>query len=124
MKAYYLSILFLILCLQVNGQKKPVSQQQLKVLSLIGTLPEVVENDKYVRSKTKGARYLETYIEREPTKADRYYYLAVAENNGMCMVSHFKFAVDAKTYAISYYDVIADKRIPLSYWRKHGRKRM
>jgi hypothetical protein len=113
-----------VLGLQVNKQEKPISQQEKIILGLVGNLPEVMQSDKYIRAKTKQKRYLETYIEREPTKDDPYYYLAVAENNGMNMVSHFKFAVNAKSHAICYYDVLSDKRIPLKYWRTHGRNRM
>ena len=126
MKLFNLTIFTLTLgfCFSANAQDKPLTKQEIKVVNLIAQLPEVVESDKYMRTHGPDKRHLETYIERNPTKSDVHYYLAVAENNGVLMVSHYKFAVNSKTYAISYYDVLTDKLTPLNVWRKNGRKRM
>jgi hypothetical protein len=120
MQRITVTLLLVLFTLVVHSQSKEIlTKKDEKVLDLIAFLPEVVQADKYVIKVTKHHRHLETYIDSSPTKQDNQYRLTVAEDNGMNLVPHFKFVVNAKTFAISYWDVENDKNIPLSVWRAH-----
>jgi hypothetical protein len=95
------------------------SEKEEKVRSLIASLPEIIDDDHYIVKRTNGRRHLETYIDAEPTKGNNRYRVTVAEYNGMNMVPHFRFIVEARTYSIFYWDVIPDRLIPLAKWRKN-----
>jgi len=110
--------LFIAIIAHSQSEEK-LTQKDEKVLDMIASLPEVVRADKYIIKVTNHQRHLETYIDSKPTKQDNRYWLTVAENNGINLVPHFKFFVDAKTYVISYWDVSNDKTIPLRVWRAH-----
>ncbi len=118
MKRTTLTVFLLLFTVVVHSQsKETLTKKDEKVLNLIASLPEVVQADTYIIKVTKHHRHLETYIDSSPTKQDNNYRLTVAEDNGMNLVPHFKFIVDAKTYAISYWDVANDRNIQLSVWR-------
>jgi len=117
MKAFYLAMLLLIFGLHVKGQEKAITQQEKKIISLIANLPEMVTYNKSMIKKL--GRPLVFEIDEEPTRDNPDYRVSVAQDHGDRLYHSHYFFVNGKTYAISYYDVIADKRIPLSYWRKH-----
>ncbi|MHB8207184.1 hypothetical protein [Mucilaginibacter sp.] len=120
MKRITITVLLLLFTVVVHSQsEEKLTKKDEKVLDMIASLPEVVQADKYIIKVTKHHKHLETYIDSKPSKHNNKYSLTVAEDNGMNLVPHFKFVVDAKTYAISYWDVANDKNIPLSVWRAH-----
>jgi hypothetical protein len=101
---------------QITKIKK--TKEEAKVCELIASLPVVVHADNYVRKVTKGKRHLFTYLDSGPTRDDNYYYVKVAEDNGMSYHTHFIFLVDPKTYAIKWLNTVTDERIPLKLCNK------
>jgi hypothetical protein len=98
------------------------SKEDIEVRDIIARLPEVTKADKSIIKKTQGKRHLVTFIDNRPTGQQNYYIVTVSEYNGMNMVSHFKFTVNAKTHAIRFWDVENDKFIPIALWRKNHYK--
>lgn len=90
-----------------------------KAMDLVWELPEVKERAKYVEKQTNGKRKLIIwaceYI--DDAKSD-FYWIKVGEDNGNEYVTHFNFYVYAKTQEIKFYDVVNDKIISISKWRK------
>ncbi len=103
-----------------SKQEKVIKEtkEEGKVCNLVLSLSVVRNADNYVRTVTKGKRHLFTYIQSDPTKEDKYYYVYVAEDNGMAYHTHFIFLVDPKTYTVKYLDLTTDKRIPLKLCEK------
>jgi hypothetical protein len=101
----------------VSQDLKPSNKREKKVVRMIENLPEIVEDNKYM---TKKGRPFITYIEKAPGALDNYYHVAVSEYNGVNLVPHFRFLVNAKTYEIYYIDFWNNnfKPIPLKLWRK------
>jgi hypothetical protein len=87
-----------------------------KICDLILALNVVRYADNYVRKVTHGKRHLFAYISDSPTRKENFYWVKVAEDNGMSYVTHFTFRVDSKTYDIRYLD--DDKLIPLKLCSK------
>ena len=115
-----LFVLVFLFALKVHAQdSKGVNQQEYKVLRLINLLPEVVENNKVIMKKTNGKRALKAYIENSPGRDHNYYTISVSEFNGMKLVPHFWFSVNASTYAINYWDVINNKLLPYKLWHQY-----
>lgn len=114
--------LLLILCLFTVTAKaqddKGSNPQEKKVLKLINSLPEVIRANKYMQKKVPG-RGLKAYIQSTPDKQTNFYRVSVSEFNGMCLVSHFWFYVNAVNYDIFYDDFENEKRVPLKVWLKH-----
>jgi hypothetical protein len=98
------------------------SKEGIEARDIIARLPEVIKADKYIIKKTQGKRHLVTFIDNRPTRQQNYYIVTVSEYNGMNMVAHFKFMVDAKKHAICFWDVENDKFIPIALWRKNHYK--
>ena len=98
------------------------SKEDIEVRDIIARLPEVIKADQYISKKTQGKRHLVTFIDNKPTRQQHYYIITVSEDNGMNMVSHFKFIVGAKTHTIRFWDVENDKFIPIAVWRKNHYK--
>jgi hypothetical protein len=115
-----LTLLFLSFSLNVNAQDRPLTRQEIKVHNLIARLPEVVEFNKDMLRELK--RPLIITVDNNPTPTDPYYTIAVAEDFGDRAFTYWRFCVNEKTKAISYFDVVANKKTPLDKWRKSGRK--
>jgi hypothetical protein len=108
-------------------EKASVEKHQLKpnqaisedeAVNLITKLDEVRRKNELVVKESKRKRHLSTYVETPPTTEDPNYYVKVAENNGGSYVTYYIFAVNGKTSAISFYDVLNDKLLPLNTWRR------
>jgi len=113
---FFMFVYTIAVCKQVKVIKEP--KEEGKVCDLVLSLSVVRNADNYVRKATKGKRHLFTYVPIDPTKEDNYYYVYVAEDNGMSYHTHFIFLVDPKTYAIKYLDLVTNKRIPLKLCEK------
>lgn len=89
-----------------------------QVVKLIMDLQEIKMRNAEVERLSKGKRRLSTYVESPPSSDDPNYTVKVAEDNGSNFVTYYTFAVDGKTRAIKYYDVVQDTLISLNDWRK------
>ena len=115
---FVITIWLLVTTATVMSQDlKPANKTERKVIRLIENLPEIVEDNRYI---TKKGRPYQIYIEDVPSNLDSCYQVAVSEYNGMNLVPHYRFLVNAKTYAIYYIDFWNGdfKPIPLNVWRK------
>ncbi|WP_183557744.1 hypothetical protein [Mucilaginibacter sp. SP1R1] len=97
------------------------NRREKKVLKLINSLPEVKRASRYIIKHSDCKRVLKAFIQNTPTQQQNYYLVSVSEFNGMNLVSHYWFEVDAATYVIRYYDIIDNKLTPLKEWQKHPR---
>jgi len=115
-----LLLLTLVYTTAVGKQEKVIKEtkEESKVCDLVVSLSVVRNADNYVRKVTKGKRHLFAYIPSNPTKEDKYYYVYVAEDNGMSYVTHLIFLVDPNTYDIKYLDTETDMCIPLKLCEK------
>jgi len=86
-------------------------------------LPEIREDDAYVRKTTKGERHLFSMIYGEPDSLHPYYWVVVGEDNGMSFVTHFTFYVYTNGRQILYHDNFSDSTIDLSVWRRKYHKK-
>ncbi len=127
------SLLLVILTLMACNQREKLSveknesqqdSQSSRILSedeavnLIKNLEEVERKNKLVVKDSQGKRHLSTYAETLPTPKDPNYYVKVAEDNGGSYVTYYIFAVNSRNKAISFYDVLNDKLLPLNTWRR------
>jgi len=87
-------------------------------MDTIMRLPEIKEDDLYIRQKTKGKRHLFPMIYGDPDKEHPYYWVVVGEDNGMSFVTHFTFYVYTNGRKILYHDNFADTTVDLSVWRR------
>jgi hypothetical protein len=101
---------------QSSRSIRRVSEEE--AVSVIANLEEVKRKNELVVRDSKGKRHLSTYAETPPTAKDLNYYVKVAEDNGGSYVTYYIFAVNSKTSAISFYDVLNDKLLPLNTWRR------
>lgn len=88
------------------------------IIDKIAMLPEVIRADTYRKKVTKGKRHLVTFISSYPSKAENYYMLKVAEDNGLSFHAWYLFIVHPNTYKIEYFDPAGGKGVPLHVWRK------
>lgn len=119
--------LLMTLCLfgcvvHTKAQDQPLTARDKKVIKLISNIPEVAESRRYIRKSTNGERNLTTEIEVFPSAQDPEYQLSVCEFNGVFLHSHFRFFVNAKTYAVRYWDVAKDTIMPLKQWQQQVRR--
>ena len=116
---FLISIAFLLtaIIIPVKSQDLPANKTERKVVRLIRNLPEIVADNKYMTKK--GRSYL-IYIENKAGDLDNCHHVTVSEYNGVNVVPHYRFLVEAKTYRIYYVDFWNDnfKPIPLKAWRK------
>jgi hypothetical protein len=116
---FLISFAFLLtaVIIPAGSQDLPANKTERKVVRLITNLPEIVADNKYMTKK--GRPYL-IYIENKAGDLDNCYHVAVSEYNGVSLVPHYRFLVEAKTYRIYYVDFWNDnfKPIPLNVWRK------
>lgn len=88
-----------------------------KVLKLINALPEVQRENQY-RIAHKNPRLLKALIQDTPTKGNNYYKVSISEDLGFQLRTYEWYEVDAKTFAIRYWDVANDKTMSLSEMRR------
>ena len=116
---FLISLAFLLIGIVIpaRSQDLPANETERKVVRLITNLPEIVADNKYM--KKKGRPYI-IYIENKAGDLDNCYHVAVSEYNGVNLVPHHRFLVEANTYRIYYVDFWNDnfKPIPLEVWRK------
>ncbi len=110
--------------LAVEKNEPKQSSQSSHILSedeavnLIKNLEEVKRKNELVVKDSQGKRHLSTYTEMLPTSKDPNYYVKVAEDNGGSYVTYYIFAVNSRSEAISFYDVLNDKLLSLHTWRR------
>jgi len=103
------------------GRKRVVTERY--ALDTVMRIPEIKEDDSYIRRTTKGKRHLFSMIYGDPDSLHRYYWVVVGEGNGMSFVTHFTFYVYTNGRKILYHDNFTDSTIDLSVWRrKYHRK--
>ena len=115
-------IIFSLLIL-ITGKDKAqdymgTNKQERKVLALINSLPEVVNENKF-RKSAGSTTFLRAYIQKTPTKTDNYYYISTSEEKGGRLFTYDWYKVSSSTCGIRYYDVINDKTTSLNEWRMH-----
>ncbi|WP_439698585.1 hypothetical protein ACFGVS_10575 [Mucilaginibacter sp. AW1-7] len=96
------------------------SKREKKVLKLINSLPEIVRARIYMAEHAKEKRTLKAYIESTPTLSKKYYNVSVCDDANDHLFAHYRFRVNAGTYAIYYDDFEHDKLVPLKVWEKHA----
>ena len=109
----------------VNGQTasvgRPVHKRHITesyAMDTVLRLPEIREDDAYIRRKTKGKRHLFAMIYGEPDSLHPYYWVVIGEDNGMSFVTHFTFYVYTNGRKIMYHDNFSESTINLSTWRR------
>ncbi|WP_295654276.1 hypothetical protein [uncultured Mucilaginibacter sp.] len=114
------TLLFIAFSLAAIAQDAPETPQEKKAAELIAALPEVISFNKHMKEIHE--RPLVIAIDTDPTPADPYYTVAVEEDLGDHAFTYWRFCVGEKTQTIFYFDIIANKKIPLDVWRKNGRR--
>lgn len=107
-------------CFNAFAQEAPSTVGEKEAIYTIAHLPEVAQFNKQML-KNNGKPLIIT-VDSNPTAGHSYYTVAVVEDRRDRLFTYWRFCINAKTHTISYWDVIADKRIPLKTWRKYGRK--
>jgi hypothetical protein len=103
----------------------PVHQRHVTedfALDTVLRLPEIREDDAYIRRVTKEKRHLFSLLYSEPDSVNHYYWVAVGEDNGMCFVTHFTFYVYTNGH-IMYHDNVTDSTISLKTWQRRYHKK-
>ena len=129
----YIKIILLAIALPVSAANAqttntghPVKKRHMTESYAIDTilrLPEIREDDAFIRKTTKGKRHLFGVIYGKPDSLRPYYWVAIGEDNGMSFVTHFTFFVYTNGRKILYHDNFTDSTIDLSDWRrKYHRK--
>jgi len=106
---------------QTSTIGQPVEKHRITKSYAIDTilgLPEIREDDAYIRKATKGKRHLLGMIYSRPDSQRPYYWVAIVEDNGMSFVPHFFFYVFLNGRKIKYYDIVKDTAVDLSVWRR------
>jgi hypothetical protein len=111
---------------QTTSNGRPVQKRQITkkfAMDTILRLPEIREDDAYIRRTTKGKRHLFGMIYGEPDSLHPYYWVVIGEDNGMSFVTHVTFYVYTNGRKILCNDNFSDSAIDLSTWRrKYHRK--
>jgi hypothetical protein len=92
-------------------------------MDTIMRLPEIKEDNLYIRRETKGKRQLFPLIYGDPDKEHPYYWVVVGEDNGMCFVTHFTFYVYTNGRKILYHYNFSDSTVDLNIWRRRMHKK-
>jgi len=110
---------FLLLFNSSQGQEygAATNATERKVLKLINALPEVQEENK-LRKARKSPHLLKALIQGTPTKKNNYYRVSITENLGFQLRTYEWYEVDAKTFAIRYWDVASGQTMSLSEKRR------
>jgi hypothetical protein len=85
-------------------------------------LPEIMEDNAYIKRETKGKRHLFGMIYGDPDSLHPYYWVVIGEDNGMSFVTHFTFFVYTNGRKIMCHDNFSDSTIDLSVWRAKYRR--
>jgi len=93
-----------------------------KILDKVWDIPEVQKRDAYLKSISKGKRYLGECIYRRPYDNNSYYWVKVGEDFGGIIVSHFNFYVDPKTLSVKYFYPENDSYTDLVTWQKRQKE--
>jgi hypothetical protein len=115
----------LSLSAQTTSIGHPVPKRHITESFAIDTvlgLPEIREEDAYIRQVTKGKRHLLGMTYGEPDSLHPYYCVVIGEDNGMSFVTHFTFYVYTNGRKILYHDNLSDSTIDLITWRAKYRK--
>jgi hypothetical protein len=92
-------------------------------IDTIMRLPEIMEDNAYIRRATKGKKHLFGMIYGDPDSLHPYYWVVIGEDNGMAFVTHFTFYVYTNGRKILYHDNFGDSTIDLSVWRRNYRRK-
>jgi len=103
------------------GRKRVVTEKY--ALGTVMRIPEIREDDSYIRRTTKGKRHLFSMIYGDPDSQHPYYWVVVGEDNGMSFVTHFTFYVYTSGRKILYHDNFTDSTIDLSVWRRRYQRK-
>lgn len=95
------------------GRKQVVTEKY--ALDTVMRIPEIKQDDLYIRKTNKGIRHLFSMIYGEPYQ-HQYYWVVVGEDNGMSFVTHFTFFVYTNGRKILYHDNFTDSTIDLNYF--------
>ena len=87
-------------------------------LDTVLRLPEIREDDTYIRRVTKGKRHLLSMLYGEPDHGHPYYWVVVGEDNGMSFVTHYTFYIYTNGRKILYHDNFSDSTIDLKAWQQ------
>lgn len=111
---------------QTKNIERPIQKRHVSekfALDTVLQLPEIKEDDLYIRRKTKGKRHLFSMIYGEPDNQHPYYWVVVGEDNGMSFVTHFTFYVYTNGRKILYHDNFSDSTMDLSTWQRKYHRR-
>jgi hypothetical protein len=116
-----LTLTFLLLGSVAKAQNYYYSStpERDRIIHLVTSLPEIVDEKRIFE---KSHIRMAAYIERIPTKQNKYYYVVIAEDQHDRLMPHQRFLINSKTNGIKYWDILNDKIIPLELWRKHHYK--
>lgn len=101
-----------------RGENDGADVTEDMVIDKVFDIPEVKERAEYIKKETNDQRNLKIWIAARPNNNDDYYWVKAGEDNGMSLVTHFDFYVYPKTMSVKFYDVVEDKVLSLSEWRK------
>lgn len=93
------------------------NKHERKALMLINSLPEVRQENDF-RRKHDVKQLLKAYIQNAPTPERNYYSISVSEEKNERLFTYEWYEVDAKTFAIMYWDIASDKTMSLAEKRK------
>ena len=116
----------LSLSAQTTSTGHPIPKRHITESFAIDTvlgLPEIREDDAYIRRVTKGKRHLFGMIYGKPDSLHPYYWVVIGEDNGMSFVTHFTFYVYTNGRKILYHDNFSDSTIDLTIWRQKYHKK-
>ncbi|MFC0513628.1 hypothetical protein ACFFGT_05430 [Mucilaginibacter angelicae] len=110
---------FILLCNCACAQEygAATNATERKVLRLINALPEVQRENKF-RKAHKNPHLLKALIQSTPTKEKNYYEVSISEDLGFQLRTYEWYEVDAKTFAIRYWDIASDKTMSLREKRR------
>jgi hypothetical protein len=103
------------------GRERVVTEKY--ALDTVMRIPEIKEDDLYIRRATKGKRHLFSMIYGDSDNQHPYYWVVVGEDNGMSFVTHFTFFVYTNGRKILYHDNFSDSTIDLNLWRRGYRRK-
>lgn len=109
---------------QLLGQSNGNPFTEKSVMDTIWILEEVKLLNENVIKESGGTRKLSVILYKKPYETSSgYYWLKVAEDNGVNYVSHFNFFVYRVEMTIVYFDTLNNVEIELSEWREQMNKK-
>lgn len=124
-KRFFLVFVVSVVSFSSHAQTVPVRHRITKdfAMDTIMRLPEIKDDNAYIKKVTKNKRHLFPIIYGETDRQRPYYWVVVGEDNGMSFVPHYHFYVYIKTGKIFYFDLIKDTAVDLRSWRKTRKSR-